>query len=470
MLKIMLTAKLKLTLTSEQKAALDQTALAYRNALNFASGVAFEQGMITNQAKLHKLVYSDVRERFKLPSQMACSVTREVAAKYKHFWTTLKKYQIQKAAGRSLSCGRDPEPLQLKTAPQGRRYKSMDKAPKFISRTLTYVYGRDMTFKPDQHVSIKTLTGRIVAPYEGYSKHLKWLKDGTKVGESKLYYQKSKKQYYLLVSMEVESKQNQYTQAVGVDVGQRYHLTASSDSCQAMFVSGKQARQRKDHYSRRRRELQQKGTRSAKQRLIALSGRERRFIADTNHKTSYQVLQRFPTSMIGVEDLTNIRQRTERRSSAKASPKRKRANRRMSQWSFAELHSFLAYKAPLYGSELVKVDAEYTSQQCPTCGHTSKANRKSAGLLFECKECNYRLHADLIGARNVCMRTLSVWQDQADTGRLSFVPVPIGDNNMSDVDTKTERLQKYSGLRWSPDTSPDCTLEGINTVRSAVGY
>ena len=435
MLKRILTAKLKLILTPAQKAELDCTTLAYRNGLNFASAVAFEQGMLTNQARLHELVYADVREKFKLPSQMACSVTRAVTAKYKSFWTKLKKYQTQKTAGR-----------------KGHRYKGMDKAAKFISRTLTYVYGRDMTFKQDQQVSIKTLSGRIVAPYEGYTKHLQWIKKGMRVGNSKLYYQKSKKQYYLLVSMEVEIQQEKYTQAVGVDVGQRYHLTACSDSGQSLFVSGRRARQRKDHYARRRRELQQKGTRSAKQRLITLSGRERRFIADTNHKTSCQLLRRFSTSIIGVEDLTNIRQRNERRSSTKASTKRKRANRRVSQWSFAELQYFIAYKAPLHGSQVVKVDADYTSQQCPMCGHATKANRKNAGLLFECKKCDHKLHADLVGARNVCMRTLSVWQDQTDTGRLSFAP------NVSNVETKTERLQKYSELRWGSDTSPGCTL------------
>ena len=449
---ITLTAKLKLTLTPEQKAALDQTALTYRDALNYASGMAFEQGKTSSAMKLQKLVYSELRNRFKLPSQMACNVPREVSAKYKPFWTKLKQNKARRAAGQKV-----------------RLYRGLDKAPKFVSRTMTYSYGRDMSFKKGQMVSIKTLSGRIVVPYEGYSKHLQWVQDCAKIGASKLYYQKSKKQYYLLVSLEVETSTKKYSRAVGVDVGQRYHLTASDQSGKATFVSGKQARQRKDHYARRRRELQQKGTRSAKRRLMALSGRERRFIADTNHKTSYQTLKRFPNSIIGVEDLTNIRERTERRTSAKASAKRKRANRRVSQWSFAELHSLLAYKAPLHKSCVVKVDADYTSQQCPMCGHATKSNRKGAGLLFACQECGYKLHADLVGARNVCMRTLSVWHDQTDTGRLSFVPVPTGDNNVSNVDTKAERLQKYSELRWSSDTSPGCTLKGINTVRSAVG-
>jgi putative transposase len=61
----------------------------------------------------------------------------------------------------------------------------------------------------------------------------------------------------------------------------------------------------------------------------------------------------------------------------------------------------VAYKATLAGSICVKVDADYTSQACPRCGFTSKANRKGGGLLFVCKCCHYSLHADLVGARNI---------------------------------------------------------------------
>lgn len=439
-----ITAKLKLTLTPEQKAALDQTALAYRDGLNYASAVAFDNGKTTNQAKLHKLVYPTLRERYGLPSQMGCSVSRTVTATYKTQWTKVKQNKAAKEAGRKV-----------------RRHKALDHAPRFVSRTLTYVHGRDMTFKTGQRVSIGTLKGRIVVPYEGYNKHLAWIAAGAEVGESKLYYQKSRKQYYLLVSLEVdlgEAKPDQYAQAVGVDVGQRYLMTAANPSGQALFVSGKQVRQRKDHYARVRRGLQQKGTRSAKRRLMALEGRERRFTADVNHCVSKEVLMRFPQSVVGIEALDHIRDRTERRSSAKASRKQKRANRRRSQWSFAELHAMLGYKAPLYGSMLVKVDADYTSQQCLRCGHTSRANRPKAGLMFVCEGCAYKLHADLIGSRNVCMRTLLIWQDWISTGRLSVAP------DVSDVEAKAERLRRFSELRWSPDTSPACT------VRSGVGY
>ncbi len=61
----------------------------------------------------------------------------------------------------------------------------------------------------------------------------------------------------------------------------------------------------------------------------------------------------------------------------------------------------ITYKALLHESMAIKVDAHYSSQACPGCGHTSPLNRPNKGLLFVCQHCRYTLHADLVGARNV---------------------------------------------------------------------
>jgi putative transposase len=104
------------------------------------------------------------------------------------------------------------------------------------------------------------------------------------------------------------------------------------------------------------------------------------------------------------------------------SAKVKKANRHASQWAFAELQAMIAYKAKLAESVCVKVDADYTSQICPRCGCTSKANRKGGGLLFVCRKCHYTLHADLVGARNITLRALVIRQDWMATGQLSDAP------------------------------------------------
>lgn len=111
--------------------------------------------------------------------------------------------------------------------------------------------------------------------YEGYSKHLEYIAQGCEVGAAKLYYQKSRRQYYLLVSLEVEvaePKPEHHKRIVEVDVGQRYHAVATDSHNHSFFQSGKQARQRKDHFSRLRKKLQRKGTRSATRCLMEISG------------------------------------------------------------------------------------------------------------------------------------------------------------------------------------------------------
>ena len=83
------------------------------------------------------------------------------------------------------------------------------------------------------------------------------------------------------------------------------------------------------------------------------------------------------------------------------------------------------------------------------CGHTEDANRPGKGLFFVCQnpKCGYMLHADLIGARNVTLRTLLVRQDWIRTGYLSTIP------DASDKEAKAARLQRYAELRWSPEVT-----------------
>jgi predicted transposase len=72
------TAKLKLHTTPDQFRALRATQLAYRDALNYVSRYAFAHGKMSNTLDLQEGTYQDIRSRFGLPAQMACSVPRQV--------------------------------------------------------------------------------------------------------------------------------------------------------------------------------------------------------------------------------------------------------------------------------------------------------------------------------------------------------------------------------------------------------
>jgi putative transposase len=436
-----LTAKLKLQTTPAQFQALRQAQLAYRDALNAVSRYAFEHGKMSNQLALQKAMYNEIRVAYKLPAQMACNVARQVGATYKGLWSKVKKNAEQRKAGITK-----------------KRYKGLDQPPKYVSPTLTYNYQRDYTLKKEQQVSILTLLGRVIVPYTGYDKHVLLIQQGAQIGAAKLCYEKSKKQFYLLVTLSIEVADptpQSHTQVVGVDVGIRYLAVTSTTKGKSTFHSGKRVRAKANHYARLRKRLQRKGTRSATRRMVALAHRERRLKADANHVVSKGIVNKHPHSLIGLEQLTDIRERTSIRKGKKASKKQRKANATSSKWSFAELQAMIAYKAFLCGSMVISVDAHYTSKACPMCGHTCAANRPNKGLLFCCTNCHYTLHADLIGARNLTMRTLVVRQDWMTTGQLSVAP------DVTDKEAKALRLLRYSELRWSPATSPSLQGWGI---------
>lgn len=60
------------------------------------------------------------------------------------------------------------------------------------------------------------------------------------------------------------------------------------------------------------------------------------------------------------------------------------------QWAFAQLATFINYKARLAGVPVVEVDPAYTSQTCSRCGHIHKPD----GKLFRCPTCGHQDHRD----------------------------------------------------------------------------
>ncbi|MHC0433678.1 zinc ribbon domain-containing protein [Streptomyces sp. O3] len=103
---------------------------------------------------------------------------------------------------------------------------------------------------------------------------------------------------------------------------------------------------------------------------------------------------------IGLEDLTGIRQRVTARKDQRA---------RLSSWAFAQLGSFVEYKARRAGVPVVHVDPRNTSRQCSECWHTHRSNRIDQAR-FVCKSCGITLHADHNGSRNIAHRADAAWQ------------------------------------------------------------
>ncbi len=151
-----------------------------------------------------------------------------------------------------------------------------------------------------------------------------------------------------------------------------------------------------------------KGSRpkNIKRKLKALSGKERRFKANENHRISKQIVEKATDTNrgIGLEDLTGIREGTRFR---------KTQRDKMSKWSFAELRGFIEYKAKLTGIPVIPINPRNTSRTCPKCGHIDKGNRLTRGL-FLCCSCGHFDHADIVGATNIATAAKVAWREVAE--------------------------------------------------------
>ncbi len=199
-------------------------------------------------------------------------------------------------------------------------------------------------------------------------------------------YAKSDKQFWVRLVFEKQDPEKlEEGDAQGIDRG-LYHLCSTHDG---KFFSSNRIRATQRRYLYNRKKLQQKGTRSAKRRLKAMSGREKRFMRDINHCTSKKLAHQPEYKVFVLEDLSGIR--NQRRG--------KKLNKWLSSWSFSQLEFFLGYKSIALGKETVFVDARYTSQRCSRCGNTNKANRKKSR--FHCRSCQFKAHSDVNSATNI---------------------------------------------------------------------
>jgi IS605 OrfB family transposase len=130
--------------------------------------------------------------------------------------------------------------------------------------------------------------------------------------------------------------------------------------------------------------------------LKRLSGKERRFANDVNHRISKRIVAKAQRTGRGLalEDLQGIRERVRLRKPQRAT---------LHSWAFHDLGQKLRYKAERAGVPLVWVDPKNTSRQCPACGHTEKANRPTQAL-FRCVACGCSGPADYFAAVNIGRR------------------------------------------------------------------
>ena len=387
-MEINLTSKLRIVFQSDddRKSAFD-TLIAYRDACNYVSQYIFNHGFVLKQSDLQSALYHELRECFGLKSQMTQSVFKTVIARYKTVQTQLRKQRVWDGYKKDNHGKEIPNYI-------NKDLTFLWKPIKFKRPQLDLVRNRDYSFK-NNVLSMNTINGRIRVQIHGLLENSYF--DGSwTLGTGKVV--RSGKHWFFHVSAGKEVSDfelGRVKHVVGIDRGLRQILTTYDEKGQTRFVNGAFITKKRNHYANLRARLQAKGTKSAKRRLRSLSGRESRWMSDVNHQLSKTLVETYGKQTLFVlEDLTGVTFDT-------VHARRKEHRYEHHSWSFYDLEQKLRCKAHLNESEVVLVDAHYTSQRCPKCGSIDKSNRDKNLHQYVCSNCGYASNDDRVGAMNI---------------------------------------------------------------------
>ena len=233
--------------------------------------------------------------------------------------------------------------------------------------------------------------------------------------------------FYMSIPFKVPEIPLQNDTCIGVDMGER-RFAITSDG---LMLNDKEynARRRKLRYLKRC--LQKKGTKSAHRHFRKLSIKERNQSTEMCRKIANAVIQSTSASIIVMEDLSGIKQKT---SKSKEGLRRKSHNRRISQIPFYKFKQILSYKALLHGKRVETVSPFMTSQTDCTTGKKVgiRKNRR-----FYCKNGTV-LDADWNAAVNIAQKSkhpssfntpldgaLRTWKAGCESTTQSYISLPM---------------------------------------------
>ncbi|WP_254650764.1 transposase, partial [Streptomyces sp. GbtcB7] len=342
-----------------------------------ASTVAFNRG-VRDRNGLQKEVYADLKTAFGLSAQPAVRAVKKVVDAYATLRANLRAGNLGPSTSRRC---RKALSTPIVFRPEA--------AQPFDDRCLSWQHDA-------RTVSIWTVDGRMKGiRYTGHPDQLKTLVQYRR-GESDLIQRGGK--WFLIATCEIPGAEMfEPVDWIGVDRGIA-NLATTSDGTN---YQGRRLSRYRRWQARKRGELQKKKTRSARRRLSRRTCKEQRHATHVNHVISKEIVsvaQRTGRG-IAVEELDGIRERVRLRRDQRAT---------LSSWPFHQLGQHLAYKARRAGVPFLEVDPAYTSQRCPRCGHTERANRPTRDR-FCCRRYGLAGPADAVAGVNVRDRARSAW-------------------------------------------------------------
>lgn len=361
-----LTLVVKLQPTAEQYDLLSKTAVAFSDACNTINKTV--NAKLTNRNSIQAVCYHDIKNQFGLTANHVVRACARVGAN------------------------------RLTAKQKGRRVK-------FIKPTSFDCDARTFRYIPDVHIaSISTVGKRIKVPMRVSNYHIGKLKNQNPTSAQVCLHRDKCFYVHIQIKSDVpEGKEK--NNVIGVDFGRRDIAVTNTNKS----WSGKDIQNKRDKFNRVRSSLQKKatqGTRSTRRRarqvLQRLSGRERRYQSWLNHNISKAIVSeaKETDSMIAIEDLTGIRERTNQKR------RNKTERRRSNSWAFYQLRQYIEYKGIQAGVLVIPINPCYTSQTCHVCLNIGLRSAKN----FKCGNCGNKCDADLNGAKMIALKGLSVSQ------------------------------------------------------------
>ncbi|CAG7655110.1 RNA-guided endonuclease InsQ/TnpB family protein [Actinacidiphila bryophytorum] len=343
--------QVRLLPSPDEAVALAATLRTVNQAANAVSEVAFNGG-VTSRNDLQKVVYGRLRGEFGLGAQAAVRTVKKVVDAYATLRGSVAAGLLgapgssrrQRAAGKPIAFRRHA-------------------AQPFDDRILSWQHSAGT-------VSIWTVAGRLKhVRFTGATEQLSTLAK-FRSGESDLVFRAGK--WFLAAVCEVpaEPLNADPVDWIGVDRG-IVNLATTSDGHN---YSGRRLARYRRWQAHKKAELQAKRTQSATRRLKRRAKREARHAAHINHKISKDcvAVAKRTGRGIALEELRGIRDRVRPCRDQRAA---------LSSWPF-QLDRYITYKAERAGVPVIKVDAAYTSQMCPRCGHIWEEQPSRPGHLL----------------------------------------------------------------------------------------
>ncbi len=317
------TIRIKLQPTREQATALLETRRQFTDVFNAVAAYGWQE-RIKKGVTLHHGLYYPLKAQYPdLVSDL-------------HIQARVKATE---AVGSALQLAKDPQ----RTVNQPRSWGC---APRYNVHT----------YKVDwqaQIVNLATVAGRQRIPFTVPDYARPYI--GCETDSDDLILRDGDWWLHIVVTMPTPDVQLNDT-VTGVDLGLAQHAVTSN----RQFLGKRRWKAIEGRYFHLRRQLQKRGTKSARRHLRRIRHKQARFRRDCDHVLSKQIVQFTPEgSTIVVENLTHIRQRTKQRG--------REQRRRMHSWSYAQMRQFLTYKAEARGCTVVAVDPQHTSQTCSRC-------------------------------------------------------------------------------------------------------